>query len=121
MGKGNMNLTVEQLVAFLKVPVNYDSVTSVSTIYNTVTDVPNTNTTENTNTIVAKPSNRCAFSDCKKKLLLSDTECKCSMRFCSAHRMSELHACTFDYKAENQKNLEQRLVKVGKKRIIDDI
>jgi len=58
-----------------------------------------------------QPTNRCAHSDCKKKLLLSDPTCRCHLRFCLAHRMSEVHACTYDYKAEGQKQLTKNLPK----------
>ena len=52
----------------------------------------------------AKPKSRCGH--CSKKLALTDTTCKCSQRFCMAHRHPELHSCTFDFKAEGQKILE---------------
>lgn len=51
-----------------------------------------------------KTKNRCGH--CPKKLTLTDTMCKCSQRFCMAHRHPELHSCTFDFKAEGQKILE---------------
>lgn len=57
-------------------------------------------------------TNRCAHSECKKKLLLSDPVCKCKYRFCSLHRQAELHSCSFDYKSAGQKQLETILPKV---------
>jgi hypothetical protein len=40
---------------------------------------------------------------CSKKLMLSDIGCsKCESRFCSAHRLPELHACPYDFKKEGQ-------------------
>jgi len=40
---------------------------------------------------------------CAKKLMLSDFGCsKCEIRFCSAHRLPELHACPHDFKKEGQ-------------------
>lgn len=40
---------------------------------------------------------------CSKKLMLSDFGCsKCETRFCSAHRLPELHACPHDFKKEGQ-------------------
>jgi hypothetical protein len=42
---------------------------------------------------------------CKKKLLLSDFACRCGSIFCALHRISEAHACTFDYRQDNRNNL----------------
>lgn len=45
----------------------------------------------------AKPKpNRC-FS-CKKRVGLTGFECRCGNLFCSSHRYSDKHSCTFDYK-----------------------
>jgi len=41
-------------------------------------------------------ANRC-FS-CKKRVGLTGFECRCGNLFCSAHRYSDKHSCTFDYK-----------------------
>ncbi len=46
-----------------------------------------------------KQPKRCGHSECKKKLTLTDFDCKCGIRFCSAHRHAETHACTFNYKS----------------------
>jgi len=46
------------------------------------------------------PVERCSFSECKKKLLLVDTACKCEKRFCKMHRFSTDHACSFNYREE---------------------
>ena len=58
-------------------------------------------------TVVAPPPNpkRCCFDGCKKKLSLTDFACKCGKVHCSAHRPSEAHACTFDYKKSHEANL----------------
>lgn len=40
--------------------------------------------------------NRC-FT-CKKRVGLTGFECRCGNLFCSAHRYSDKHSCTFDYK-----------------------
>jgi predicted nucleic acid binding AN1-type Zn finger protein len=45
---------------------------------------------------------------CPKKLTLTDTTCKCSQRFCMAHRHPESHSCTFDFKGEGQTLLEKQ-------------
>jgi predicted nucleic acid binding AN1-type Zn finger protein len=44
-------------------------------------------------------SNRCNAPDCKKKLKLTDMECRCEKRFCTTHRLPETHKCTFDHTA----------------------
>uniref|UniRef100_A0A7S3UGG3 AN1-type domain-containing protein n=2 Tax=Picocystis salinarum TaxID=88271 RepID=A0A7S3UGG3_9CHLO len=41
--------------------------------------------------------NRC-FS-CNKKVGLTGFKCRCGFIFCSAHRYSDKHDCTFDYKS----------------------
>jgi predicted nucleic acid binding AN1-type Zn finger protein len=48
---------------------------------------------------------RCSAEDCKKKLALTDMACKCSGVYCSAHRMPETHACSFDFRAQQRDNL----------------
>jgi len=60
-----------------------------------------------------KPANRCSEQACNKKLMLTDITCKCCLRFCSAHRMPESHACSYDFKAEGKKLLETNLLKVN--------
>ncbi len=50
---------------------------------------------------------RCCFDGCKKKLSLTDFACKCGLIHCAAHRPSEAHKCSFDYK----KNHESMLLK----------
>ena len=67
--------------------------------------------------IVVKPiivefPKRCQFEECKKKLKLTDSKCKCNKIFCMDHKFSESHKCEFDYKSDGLKNLEQKLVKV---------
>ena len=45
--------------------------------------------------------NRCIC--CKKKLMLSDFDCRgCKTRYCSEHRLPETHACPHDYRKEGQ-------------------
>jgi A20-like zinc finger/AN1-like Zinc finger len=43
------------------------------------------------------PSNRCFM--CRKKVGLTGFECRCGGTFCSLHRYSEIHDCSFDYKS----------------------
>ena len=52
------------------------------------------------------PSFRCAT--CNKKINITNTfSCRCEKCFCPKHRHPELHYCTFDYKAEGKKQLEE--------------
>jgi len=112
MNKGTFGLTLEQLAAIL----NQQQMHSL-----TLPDSPTLSPGE-TNVVVpveplnqsklSKPSNRCFHGDCKKKLLLSDPVCKCNERFCSSHRMPELHVCSFDYKAAGKTQLEKANPKV---------
>jgi predicted nucleic acid binding AN1-type Zn finger protein len=50
--------------------------------------------------------------ECRKRLLLTDSVCKCNIVFCSKHRAAEMHNCTFDYRAESTKYLSTNLVKL---------
>lgn len=43
-----------------------------------------------------KKKNRCAV--CRKKVGLTGFECRCGGLFCSVHRYSDKHDCTFDYR-----------------------
>ena len=54
---------------------------------------------------------RCQQAECKKKIGLTDFACKCSMFFCSEHRYTEVHACSFDFKAAGKQQLEKQLIK----------
>ena len=59
--------------------------------------------------VKAANPNRCGT--CRKKLTLTDLECRCKARFCAAHRMPEEHACTFDFKSHGLAFLEKQLTK----------
>lgn len=43
------------------------------------------------------PANRCFF--CRKKVGLTGFQCRCGGTFCSLHRYSDIHECSFDYKS----------------------
>ena len=43
-----------------------------------------------------KPANRCWL--CNKRVGLTGFKCRCGGTFCSSHRYSENHDCSFDYK-----------------------
>lgn len=50
---------------------------------------------------------RCDFPECRKKLKLTDMECRCGKRFCIKHRLPEDHLCSINYKNINPINLEK--------------
>lgn len=49
------------------------------------------------------PSARCGI--CKKKLGLLGFRCRCDGQFCSVHRYSDQHECSFDYKSKGRDEL----------------
>lgn len=42
---------------------------------------------------------RCGLEGCEKRLGLTAIECRCGNVYCALHRYSDMHSCTFDYKA----------------------
>ncbi|GFG31446.1 hypothetical protein Cfor_07803 [Coptotermes formosanus] len=51
---------------------------------------------------------RSRCSECRKRLNITNVyTCRCDKLFCAAHRYSELHNCTFDYKNDGRKILER--------------
>ena len=52
---------------------------------------------------VSSRPNRCAI--CNKKLGLMGFLCKCDGIFCTAHRYSDAHNCSFDYKTQGKEQL----------------
>ncbi|XP_070545841.1 AN1-type zinc finger protein 6-like [Ptychodera flava] len=52
-----------------------------------------------------KKRNRCYT--CRKKVGLTGFECRCGGLFCSIHRYSDKHNCTFDYRAEGQEQIRK--------------
>jgi hypothetical protein len=58
--------------------------------------------------------NRC-FS-CKKRVGLTGFKCRCGFTFCSLHRYSEKHSCSFDYKTAGRDAIAKAnpVVKAGK-------
>jgi len=62
---------------------------------------------------------RCQYDGCKVKLMLADFACRCSGFYCSSHRFSDSHKCTFDYKGKGLDTLAKQMqavigVKVNK-------
>ncbi len=62
-------------------------------------------------TIVSPPPKptRCCHDGCKKKLSLTDFPCKCGKIHCGAHRVPEVHNCTFDFKQNHKEILLQHM------------
>jgi len=42
---------------------------------------------------------------CNTKIGLTGFQCKCEYYFCAKHRYSDMHVCTFDYKAQGKQLL----------------
>lgn len=59
---------------------------------------------------IDKPK-RCQMPGCRQKIKLTDFACKCNSFFCGAHRHSELHNCSFDYRQTTSARLEKQLIK----------
>ncbi|KAK2853362.1 hypothetical protein Q5P01_006023 [Channa striata] len=58
--------------------------------------------------------NRCFM--CRKKVGLTGFSCRCGDVFCSIHRYSDVHNCTFDYKADAAEKIrKENPVVVGEK------
>ena len=57
-----------------------------------------------------KRKNRC-FT-CNKKIGLTGFTCRCGYIFCSEHRYSDKHECTFDYKLAGRQSIEKANPKV---------
>ncbi|MGH0137111.1 UNVERIFIED_CONTAM: hypothetical protein FKN15_036555 [Acipenser sinensis] len=58
--------------------------------------------------------NRCYL--CRKKVGLTGFDCRCGNLFCGVHRYSDLHNCTFDYKADAAEKIrKENPVVVGEK------
>lgn len=62
------------------------------------------------------PPKRCMVGECRVRLGLTAFACRCGGYYCGTHRFDDAHACTYDYKAEQQALLSSQMVKVvGKK------
>jgi hypothetical protein len=63
---------------------------------------------------VKKKKNRCAV--CRKKVGLTGFECRCGGLYCSIHRYSDKHDCTFDYREHGAQEIRRNNpVVVGEK------
>ncbi|WOG95713.1 hypothetical protein DCAR_0415040 [Daucus carota subsp. sativus] len=63
---------------------------------------------------VKKEVNRC--SGCRRKVGLTGIRCRCGELFCPAHRYSDRHDCSYDYKAAGRDAIsrENPVVKAAK-------
>ena len=52
---------------------------------------------------------RCQYDGCKVKLMLADFACRCKNFYCTQHRASEVHKCSFDYKASGKDTLTKQM------------
>eukprot|EP00308_Calcidiscus_leptoporus_P009467 CAMPEP_0119369084 /NCGR_PEP_ID=MMETSP1334-20130426/15654_1 /TAXON_ID=127549 /ORGANISM="Calcidiscus leptoporus, Strain RCC1130" /LENGTH=240 /DNA_ID=CAMNT_0007385865 /DNA_START=163 /DNA_END=881 /DNA_ORIENTATION=+ len=55
----------------------------------------------------AKQVNTSRCWECNKKIGLLGFKCKCDYFYCSEHRYSNMHECSFDYKAQGKQLLTQ--------------
>lgn len=60
--------------------------------------------------------NRCSGAGCRRKLGLMGFRCRCGDMFCSEHRYSDRHDCSYDYKAAGREAIarENPVVKAAK-------
>lgn len=65
-------------------------------------ETPNITITSDEQRKKNKKRKRCGRSDCNKKLKLSDMMCHCKTRFCSRHRLPEMHECSWDPKGKEE-------------------
>lgn len=65
---------------------------------------------------VVKKKSRCG--ECNKRLNITNIyNCRCGKIFCSQHRYSEVHRCSYDYKMEGKKILEQQNPRVTAEKV----
>ncbi|PIN18949.1 hypothetical protein CDL12_08352 [Handroanthus impetiginosus] len=59
---------------------------------------------------------RCSGSGCRKRVGLMGFRCKCGDVFCSEHRYSDRHDCSYDYKAAGREAIarENPVVRASK-------
>lgn len=63
----------------------------------------------------SKPKKSRCFT-CRKKVGLTGFDCRCGNVFCGVHRYSDVHNCTFDYKADAAEKIrKENPVIVGEK------
>lgn len=78
-------------------PLVLPSLASQTTTSSPASATSGASTPPATSPVVASLPGRCAA--CKRKVGLTGFKCRCNGVFCSTHRYSDKHNCTFDYKA----------------------
>ncbi|KAF8403847.1 hypothetical protein HHK36_011953 [Tetracentron sinense] len=73
-----------------------------------------TTVVEGTGRVARREVNRC--SGCRRKIGLTGFRCRCGDLFCSEHRYSDRHVCSYDYKAAGREAIarENPLVRAAK-------
>ncbi|TMW88161.1 hypothetical protein EJD97_018970 [Solanum chilense] len=63
-----------------------------------------------------REANRCSGIGCRRKVGLMPFRCRCGEVFCSEHRYSDRHDCSYDYKAAGREAIakENPVVKAAK-------
>tara|TARA_Y100000588_G_C14189150_1_gene897186 strand:- start:849 stop:1187 length:339 start_codon:yes stop_codon:yes gene_type:complete len=51
---------------------------------------------------------RCSHINCKKKLKLTDMNCRCNKRFCPIHRLPETHNCCWNPKSIEEMKIYEK-------------
>jgi hypothetical protein len=57
-------------------------------------------------------------TECRKKMGVMEFTCKCEHKFCRGCLLPESHKCTYDFKNEGKRNLENNLIKVTHEKVI---
>ncbi|KAK8639877.1 hypothetical protein V6N13_138243 [Hibiscus sabdariffa] len=89
--------------------------TTTATTTTATTNTPMALTNRSRNDLAEKKSvNRC--SGCRKRVGLTGFRCRCGELFCSDHRYSDRHDCSYDYKAAGREAIarENPVVKAAK-------
>jgi hypothetical protein len=81
---------------------------------NLINKTHNINNKKITNSNVCNKSKRIKLSCgvCNKKLPIFVIKCKCNKNYCSIHRYSGEHNCTYDYQSEFKKELTKNNKKI---------
>lgn len=70
------------------------------------------NSNNNLNVCIKSKRFKLSCGICNKKLPIFVIKCKCNKSYCSIHRYSDEHDCTYDYKTEFQKELTLKNKKI---------
>lgn len=64
-------------------------------------------------------TSRCNAVDCRKKLKITDIECRCGFKYCSTHRHMNDHQCSFlmNEREKQKKELKQIMNECSFKKI----